>query len=66
MRQARHDTSDIDWYLSSIGFGFNPGAIRHAYLPEYLELQALSDEALLARGLRREMIAAHVYSKLPH
>ena len=66
MTQARPDTTDIDWYLSSIGFGFNPATVRRAYLAEYLKLHALSDEALLARGLRRSMIAAHVYSQLTH
>ena len=64
MKQARQDTTDIDWYLSSIGFGCNPAAMKRAFLAEYLRLHALSDEALLARGLRRELIAERVYSRL--
>lgn len=64
MTQAKYDTTDIDWYLSSIGFGCNPAAVKRAYLREYLSLHALSDEALLARGMRREMIAERVYSKV--
>ena len=64
MTQAKHDTTDIDWYLSSIGFGYNPATLKRAYLREYLSLQALSDEALLAKGMRREMIAERVYSKV--
>ena len=63
MTQARHDTTDIDWYLSSIGFGYNPATLKQAFLHEYYRLQALSDEDLLAHGLRREMIAERVYSK---
>jgi len=64
MKRARYDTTDIDWYLSSIGFGCNPATLKRAFLSEYMKLQALSDEALLARGLRRELIAERVYSEL--
>ena len=64
MKQAQTDTTDIDWYLSSIGFGLNPATLKRAFLPEYLSLHALSDEALLAKGMRREMIAERVYSKV--
>ncbi len=66
MTQAKNDTTDIDWYLCSIGFGYNPATLKRAYLREYLSLHALSDEALLAKGMRREMIAERVYSKVLH
>ena len=64
MTRPKHDTTDIDWYLSSIGFGCNPATVKQAFLPEYLSLHALSDEALLAKGMRRDMIAERVYSKV--
>ncbi|MFY9211328.1 MAG: hypothetical protein WAO69_09395 [Aestuariivita sp.] len=61
---STHDRSDFEWYLASIGFGRNPAAMRRAYRAEHLKLFALSDEDLLAKGLRRPMIAEHVFFKL--
>lgn len=50
----------IDHYLTSVGFGFNPGAMRRACRREALRLNAKSDAELFLIGLRREEIPAHV------
>lgn len=51
----------IDAYFTELGQGVNPHLERAARMHEIRRLDALSDEALLARGIRRERIPHHVF-----
>lgn len=50
----------IDTFLSTVGFGFNPGQIRRQCRREIHRLNAKSDAELFLIGLRRCDIPAHV------
>jgi len=50
----------IDQFLASVGFGFNPGEMRRAVRPDALRLSAKSDAELACLGIRRDEIPAYV------
>ncbi|MGS4943851.1 hypothetical protein ACVDG3_00100 [Meridianimarinicoccus sp. RP-17] len=52
--------ADIDLFLASVGFGFNPGEMRRAMRPDALRLSAKSDAELARLGIRRDEIPAYV------
>lgn len=54
----------IDYYLSSIGFGFNPGQMRRARLREIIVLETATDDQLRDMGLDRKDILPHVFRDL--
>ncbi|MBS0126563.1 hypothetical protein [Thetidibacter halocola] len=54
----------IDLFLTGVGFGFNPGRIRRARLPQIIALEASSDEELAHLGIDREGILPHVFRDL--
>ncbi|MCA8883183.1 MAG: hypothetical protein KDA50_05470 [Rhodobacteraceae bacterium] len=57
----------IDQCLASLGFGFNPAALRRAIRPEALRLNAKSDGELFLIGIRRAQIPAYVLRhRFPH
>lgn len=52
--------AEIDLFLASVGFGFNPGEMRRAMRPDALRLSAKSDAELACLGIRRDEIPAYV------
>lgn len=52
--------AQIDQFLASVGFGFNPGEMRRAMRPDALRLSAKSDAELACLGIRRDEIPAYV------
>jgi hypothetical protein len=52
--------AEIDLFLTSVGFGFNPGEMRRAMRPDALRLSARSDAELACLGIRRDEIPAYV------
>lgn len=50
----------IDQFLASVGFGFNPGEMRRVMRPDALRLSAKSDVELACLGIRRDEIPAYV------
>ncbi|MFC7703364.1 hypothetical protein ACFQXB_04045 [Plastorhodobacter daqingensis] len=54
----------IDQYLAGLGLGFNPALLRRERSDQIARLEALSDRALLARGLHRRDIPRHVFRDL--
>lgn len=67
---ARHDTDQtlsprlrqrIDLFLAGLGQGFNAYLEKRSRIDEITALNALSDEDLLKRGIRRDDIPRHVF-----
>lgn len=52
--------AQIDQFLASVGFGFNPGEMRRVMRPDALRLNAKSDAELACLGIRRDEIPAYV------
>lgn len=52
--------ADIDLFLASVGFGFNPAEMRRAMRPDALRLSAKSDAELACLGIKRDEIPAYV------
>lgn len=52
--------AEIDLFLASVGFGFNPAEMRRAMRPDALRLSAKSDAELACLGIRRDEIPAFV------
>lgn len=66
---GRQDENDrrllrnVDAYFAGLGQGVNAYLERRARMDELRDLNRLSDEELLKRGLRRDLLPRHVFGE---
>lgn len=54
----------IDLYLTEVGFGINPAALKRARMGQIIALESASDAELANLGIARDQILAFVFRDL--